>query len=76
MKVKSRKAIAMLSAGILTLSCIPVGMFHVSATSAVTENALQLGAPVTIDNNLVCEVLEQKEYETYNYHFFDIPRRI
>ena len=65
MKVKSRKTIAMLSAGILTLSCIPVEMFPVSATSAVTESNLQLGAPVTIDNNLVCEVLEQKEDETF-----------
>ena len=65
MKVTSRKTIAMLSAGILTLSCIPAEMFPVSATSAVTENALQLGAPVTIDNNLVCEVLEQKEDETF-----------
>ena len=72
MKVKSRKAIAMLSAGILTLSCIPVGMFHVSATSAVTENALQLGAPVTIDNNLVCEVLEQKEDETFLLKITDV----
>lgn len=72
MKVTSRKMIAMLSAGILTLSCIPVGMFHVSATSAVTENALQLGAPVTIDNNLVCEVLEQKEDETFLLKITDV----
>lgn len=72
MKVTSRKTIAMLSAGILTLSCIPVGMFHVSATSAVTENALQLGAPVTIDNNLVCEVLEQKEDETFLLKITDV----
>ena len=72
MKVTSRKKIAMLSAGILTLSCIPVGMFHVSATSAVTENALQLGAPVTIDNNLVCEVLEQKEDETFLLKITDV----
>ena len=72
MKVTSRKTIAMLSAGILTLSCIPVGMFHVSATSAVTENTLQLGAPVTIDNNLVCEVLEQKEDETFLLKITDV----
>lgn len=72
MKVKSRKTIAMLSAGILTLSCIPAEMFPVSATSAVTENALQLGAPVTIDNNLVCEVLEQKEDETFLLKITDV----
>lgn len=72
MKVKSRKAIAMLSAGILTLSCIPAEMFPVSATSAVTENTLQLGAPVTIDNNLVCEVLEQKEDETFLLKITDV----
>lgn len=72
MKVKSRKMIAMLSAGILTLSCIPAEMFPVSATSAVTENTLQLGAPVTIDNNLVCEVLEQKEDETFLLKITDV----
>lgn len=72
MKVTSRKTIAMLSAGILTLSCIPAEMFPVSATSAVTENALQLGAPVTIDNNLVCEVLEQKEDETFLLKITDV----
>lgn len=72
MKITSRKTIAMLSAGILTLSCIPAEMFHVSATSAVTENALQLGAPVTIDNNLVCEVLEQKEDETFLLKITDV----
>lgn len=72
MKVTSRKTIAMLSAGILTLSCIPAEMFPVSATSAVTENTLQLGAPVTIDNNLVCEVLEQKEDETFLLKITDV----
>lgn len=72
MKITSRKTIAMLSAGILTLSCIPAEMFPVSATSAVTENALQLGAPVTIDNNLVCEVLEQKEDETFLLKITDV----
>lgn len=72
MKVTSRKTIAMLSAGILTLSCIPAEMFPVSATSAVTENALQLGAPVTIDNNLVCKVLEQKEDETFLLKITDV----
>lgn len=72
MKVTSRKMIAMLSAGILTLSCIPAEMFPVSATSAVTENTLQLGAPVTIDNNLVCEVLEQKEDETFLLKITDV----
>lgn len=72
MKITSRKTIAMLSAGILTLSCIPAEMFPVSATSAVTENTLQLGAPVTIDNNLVCEVLEQKEDETFLLKITDV----
>lgn len=72
MKVTSRKTIAMLSVGILTLSCIPAEMFPVSATSAVTENTLQLGAPVTIDNNLVCEVLEQKEDETFLLKITDV----
>ena len=72
MKVTSRKTIAMLSAGILTLSCIPAEMFPVSATSAVTESNLQLGAPVTIDNNLVCEVLEQKEDETFLLKITDV----
>lgn len=72
MKVTSRKTIAMLSAGILTLSCVPAEMFPVSATSAVTENTLQLGDPVTIDNNLVCEVLEQKEDETFLLKITDV----
>lgn len=72
MKVTSRKTIAMLSAGILTLSCIPAEMFPVSATSAVTENTLQLGDSVTIDNNLVCEVLEQKEDETFLLKITDV----
>ncbi len=72
MKITSRKTIAMLSAGILTLSCILAEMFPVSATSAVTENTLQFGDPVTIDNNLVCEVLEQKEDETFLLKITDV----
>lgn len=74
MKKKHMRVTALLSAGVITAASITAGIFSASALSSATDSYYQLlqGDAVTIDNNLICEVLDQEADETFLLKINDV----